>query len=84
VHQSGGGEIFCLTREEKRRVLEIAMEEAPGNLPIIAGTWALTTREMVEIAKDVNLPGPTGGGFGILTKNGAKPANWLRGAHVPG
>src|SRR5215472_5173726 len=42
------GQIFYLTREEKRRVLEIAMEEAHGKLPIIAGTWALTTRETVE------------------------------------
>ena len=33
-------EIFYLTREEKRRVLEISMEEAYGKLPIIAGTWA--------------------------------------------
>ena len=41
------GEIFYLSREEKRRVLEIAMEEAHGKLPIIAGTWALTTEETV-------------------------------------
>jgi 4-hydroxy-tetrahydrodipicolinate synthase len=29
------GEIFYLTRQEKRRVLEIAMEEAHGKLPIV-------------------------------------------------
>jgi 4-hydroxy-tetrahydrodipicolinate synthase len=46
------GEIFYLTREEKRRVLQIAMEEAHGKLPIIAGTWALTTEETVQTAKD--------------------------------
>jgi len=32
------GEIFYLTRQEKRRVLEIAMEEAHGKVPILAGT----------------------------------------------
>ena len=32
------GEIFYLTREEKRRVLEIAMEEVNGRVPVIAGT----------------------------------------------
>jgi len=54
------GEIFYLTRAEKRRVLEIAMEEAHGKLPIIAGTWALTTDEMVETAKDVKALGADG------------------------
>ena len=37
------GEIFYLTRAEKRRVLEIAMEEINGKVPVLAGTWALTT-----------------------------------------
>jgi 4-hydroxy-tetrahydrodipicolinate synthase len=47
------GQIFYLTRAEKRRVLEIAMEEAHGKVPIFAGTWALTTEEVVETARDV-------------------------------
>ena len=54
------GEIFYMTREEKRRVLEIAMEEAHGKLPIIAGTWAITTAETVETAKDCKALGVDG------------------------
>jgi len=54
------GEIFYLTRQEKRRVLEIAMEEAHGKVPIIAGTWAITTDEMVETAKDTKALGVNG------------------------
>jgi len=54
------GEIFYMTREEKRRVLEIAMEEAHGKLPIIAGTWALTTDETVATAKDCKALGVDG------------------------
>jgi 4-hydroxy-tetrahydrodipicolinate synthase len=54
------GEIFYLTRQEKRRVLEIAMEEAHGKLPIIAGTWAITTEETVETAKDAKAMGAQG------------------------
>lgn len=54
------GEIFYLSRQEKRRVLEIAMEEAHGKVPIIAGTWAITTDEMVETAKDVKAMGVDG------------------------
>jgi 4-hydroxy-tetrahydrodipicolinate synthase len=53
-------EIFYLTREEKRRVLEISMEEAHGKLPIIAGTWAITTAETVETAKDAKALGVDG------------------------
>ena len=54
------GEIFYLTRQEKRRVLEIAMEEAYGKLPTIAGTWAMTTDEQVETAKDCKALGVDG------------------------
>lgn len=54
------GEIFYLTRQEKRRVLEIAMEEANGKVPIIAGTWAITTDEMVETARDAKAMGVDG------------------------
>ena len=54
------GEIFYLTRAEKRRVLEIAMEEAQGKLPILAGTWALATEECVETARDAKTLGVDG------------------------
>jgi 4-hydroxy-tetrahydrodipicolinate synthase len=54
------GEIFYLTREEKRRVLEIAMEEINGKVPVIAGTWALTTEEVVQTARDVKALGADG------------------------
>jgi len=54
------GQIFYLTRAEKRRVLEIAMEETQGKVPIFAGTWALTTEETVETARDVKALGADG------------------------
>ncbi len=54
------GEIFYLTREEKRRVLEIAMEEINGKVPVLAGTWAITTEETVETAKDCKALGVDG------------------------
>src|SRR6266849_4423560 len=47
------GQIFYLTRAEKRRILQIAIEEAGGKVPIFAGTWALTTAETVDTARDV-------------------------------
>lgn len=54
------GEIFYMTREEKRRVLEIAMEEINGKVPVLAGTWAMTTAETVETAKDCKALGVDG------------------------
>jgi len=69
------GEIFYMTRAEKRRALEIAMEEAQGKLPIIAGTWALTTEEVIETAKDAKAVGADGifvtppQGFGDITSS---------------
>src|SRR3974390_1156889 len=54
------GEIFYLTRAEKRRVLEIAMEENNRRVPLIAGTWAMTTEETVETARDCKALGVDG------------------------
>lgn len=80
------GEIFYLTRQEKRRVVEIAMEEAHGKLPIFAGTWANTTAEVVETAKDVKAVGADGlfiippGGSSDITSNwdyNNHPEIWL-------
>ncbi len=54
------GEIFTLTRAEKRRVVEIAVEENNGAVPLIAGTWALATSEVVDTARDVKAVGVDG------------------------
>jgi 4-hydroxy-tetrahydrodipicolinate synthase len=54
------GEIFYLSRQEKRRLLEIAMEEIQGKVPVLAGTWALTTDEQVETARDCKAMGVDG------------------------
>jgi dihydrodipicolinate synthase/N-acetylneuraminate lyase len=68
------GEIFYMTREEKRRVLEIVIDEANGALPIIAGTFAMTTREVVDTASDAKAIGaqgifvvPPGGAMDVTT-----------------
>ena len=54
------GEIFYLSRQEKRRVLEIALEEVQGKVPVLAGTWALTTEEQVDTARDCKALGVDG------------------------
>ena len=54
------GESFYLTREEKRRVLEIVLEEAAGKMPVLAGTFAWTTEETVQIAIEAKAMGVDG------------------------
>jgi len=54
------GELFCLTRQEKRRNVEIALEECGGKVPIFAGVLDNTTEDAVKVAIDVKEVGADG------------------------
>lgn len=54
------GELFCLNREEKRRNVEIAMEECGGKMPVFAGVFDLRTTDAVKVAKDTKDEGVDG------------------------
>lgn len=54
------GEIFYLSREEKRRVVEIAVEEADGRVPVFAGVIDTTTAGTVQVAQDAAAAGADG------------------------
>ncbi|MBE1236141.1 4-hydroxy-tetrahydrodipicolinate synthase [Phaeovibrio sulfidiphilus] len=45
------GESPTLSHEEHKRVIEIAVEEARGNIPVIAGAGSNSTREAVEFTR---------------------------------
>ena len=45
------GEFYALTFEEKKKVLEVVVEETQGRVPVYAGTGAITTREAVALTK---------------------------------
>ncbi len=47
------GENPTLTREEHLRVVEITLEEANGRVPVLAGSGGNDTREVVELARDL-------------------------------
>lgn len=70
------GEVFYLTRAEKRRLVEIAIEEVNGAMPVIAGTFAVTTREVVEAAQDAKAIGAQGLFVIPPTGCGDISANW--------
>jgi 4-hydroxy-tetrahydrodipicolinate synthase len=45
------GEFYALTFEEKKRVIEVVVEETRGRVPVYAGTGAVTTRETIALTK---------------------------------
>jgi len=45
------GESYALERREKKRIIEIVMDQVEGKVPIYAGTGTITTRETVSLTK---------------------------------
>lgn len=54
------GELFYLSRQEKRRNVEIAMEECGGKVSIFAGVSDLSTEDSVKVAVDAKEVGVDG------------------------
>ena len=54
------GENPTLTREEHLRVVEITLEEANGEVPVLAGCGGNDTREVVALASDLEALGADG------------------------
>jgi 4-hydroxy-tetrahydrodipicolinate synthase len=54
------GEIFYLTRKEKRRNVEIAMEECGGKVPVFAGAFDLRVEDALQVAIDAKEAGADG------------------------
>ncbi len=45
------GEFYALTFEEKKRIIEIVVDETRGRVPVYAGTGAITTREAIALTR---------------------------------
>ena len=54
------GEIFYMSREEKRRNVEIALDVVKGRVPVFAGAIAPTTADTVQVAIDAKKAGADG------------------------
>lgn len=54
------GESPTLTREEHLRVIEITIEEADGKCPVLAGAGGYNTREVIELAREIESLGADG------------------------
>jgi 4-hydroxy-tetrahydrodipicolinate synthase len=54
------GESPTLTRAEHLRVVEIAIQEAHGKVPVLAGAGGYHTREVIELAQEIEHLGADG------------------------
>jgi 4-hydroxy-tetrahydrodipicolinate synthase len=67
THDIGGlvisghaGELESLTPKERVQVAEMARKEIPDNVPMVVGCTGLSTRELLECAKDAKSAGASG------------------------
>ena len=51
------GEVASLTRKERKRVVEVAVREAKGKAPVVAGVYTDSTPEAIEFARDAEAAG---------------------------
>jgi 4-hydroxy-tetrahydrodipicolinate synthase len=54
------GEAPTLTHRDKLRVVELVLEEAGGKVPVLAGAGGYDTREVIELARDMERVGADG------------------------
>src|SRR5512135_1995654 len=54
------GESPTLSRAEHLRVIEITLEEAKGKVPVLGGAGGYNTREVVELARELERMGVDG------------------------
>jgi len=45
------GEFFLMSRDERKRVFSIAVDQAYGRVPVIAGTSAIRTEDVVDLTR---------------------------------
>jgi 4-hydroxy-tetrahydrodipicolinate synthase len=54
------GEAPTLTHRDKLRVVELVLEEAKGKVPVLAGAGGYDTRDVIELARDMERVGADG------------------------
>lgn len=51
------GEFYAFSKEEKLEIIKTAVQAAAGRVPVYAGTGCVTTRETVQLTKEVSALG---------------------------
>ena len=60
VANGHAAEVASLTREERRRTLDVALDEVAGKVPVVTGVYSDGTLEAVELARDARAAGAAG------------------------
>lgn len=55
------GEFFLMSADERKRVQEIAVEQAKGRVPVLCGPAGIRTEDVIDIAKHAKKVGCAGG-----------------------
>lgn len=80
------GEVFYLDREEKRRAIEIVLDECNNAMPVFAGLYGSSTADLLDVTRDAKAIGvdgifviPPGGAMDITYSWDANkyPEVWL-------
>src|SRR4029077_4390261 len=69
VANGHAAEVASLTREERRRTLDVALDEVAGKVPVVTGVYSDGTLEAGELARDARAAG--GGGARAARAAGA-------------
>ena len=67
------GELFSLSTDEKKRVMDIVIEETNGRIPVMPSTGAVTTRESIELTKYAEAAGADA--VSVITPYFIKPSD---------
>ena len=60
VANGHAAEVASLTREDRRRTLDIALDEVAGKVPVVTGVYSDGTLEAIELARDAHAAGAAG------------------------
>jgi 4-hydroxy-tetrahydrodipicolinate synthase len=60
VANGHAAEIASLTRDERRRTLDIALDEVAGKVPVVTGIYTDGTLEAIDLARDAQAAGAAG------------------------
>ena len=67
------GELFALSNDEKKRVMDVVIEEADGRVFVMPSTGAITTRESVELTRHAEAAGADA--VSVITPYFIKPSD---------
>ena len=76
------GEAPTLSHRDKLRVVELVVEEANGRVPVLAGAGGYDTREVIELARDMERVGADGlllGDAVLQQADAGRPVSALQG-----